>query len=103
MSDGTERPGGSPTAIDASSADDDIARAILGYLLRHPDAADSLEGLARWRLVEATVRRTLDETERAVHLLVARGWVRKVARPHAPTLFTLDEARRDEASRFLDR
>ena len=102
MSDGSAVPDGTPTAMDAVPADH-IAREILGYLLRHPDAADSLEGLARWRLVEATVRRTLDETERAVQSLVARGWVREVARPHAATLFTLNEARREEAARFLDR
>lgn len=92
--------------IPESAADDtadETAREILDYLLRHPDAADSLEGLARWRLVEATVRRTLGETERAVQWLVARGWLREVARPHAAAVFILDEARRDEAARFLDR
>ena len=91
-----------PTAS-ATAPPDDITREILGYLLRHPDAADSLEGLARWRLVEMTVRHTLDETERAVHWLVDRGWVREVARPHGATLFTLDEARRDEAARYMGR
>lgn len=90
-----------PVAASDSPADE-TAREILDYLLRHPDAADSLEGLARWRLAEVTVRRTLDETERAVQWLVARGWVHEVARPNSAALFTLDEARRDEAARFLE-
>jgi len=95
-------PISNPATLDTSPADD-VTREILGYLLRHPDAADSLEGLVRWRLAEMAVRHTLDETERAVHWLVERGWVREVARPHGVALFTLDEARRDEALRFLDR
>jgi hypothetical protein len=100
--DGSALTNDTPEVIDPSTTDD-VAREILSYLLRHPDAADNLEGLVRWRLVEETVRRTLGETERAVQWLVARGWVREVAHPHAAILFTLDETRRDEAARFLDR
>jgi hypothetical protein len=101
MSGDSAGPRGGPTPIDAPAGN--VTRDILGYLLRHPDMADSLEGLARWRLAEMTVRHTLDETERAVNWLVDRGWVREVARPHWAALFTLDEARRDEAASFLGR
>jgi hypothetical protein len=102
MAHGSEVPDPAATTPDAAAADE-TAREILDHLRRHPGAADSLEGLARWRLVEATVWRTLDETERALHWLVARGWVREIARPHAAALFTLDEAHRDDVARFLDR
>ncbi len=51
----------------------EIAQEILGYFLRNPNAADNLEGIARWRLLEQVVYRTLDETQEAVEWLVEQG------------------------------
>ena len=39
-----------------------IAKEILSYFLRNPQAADNLEGVARWRLLEQTVHRSVEET-----------------------------------------
>ena len=52
---------------------DEIAREILGYFMRNPKAVDTLEGIARWRLLEEVVYRTLDETQEAVEWLVKHG------------------------------
>jgi hypothetical protein len=51
----------------------EIAEEILGYFMRNPNAADNLEGIARWRLLEQVVYRTLDETQEAVEWLVKQG------------------------------
>lgn len=51
-----------------SSQQSELPRQILGYLARHPDAQDSLEGILQWWLLEqqimhweSQVRETLDE------------------------------------------
>ena len=41
--------------------------------MRNPNAADNLEGIARWRLLEEVVYRTLEETQQAVQWLVKHG------------------------------
>ena len=48
----------------------DMAREILNYFVRNPHAADTLEGVARWRLMDEMIRRKLDETEAALECLV---------------------------------
>lgn len=77
------------------------AREVLEYFLRHPQAADSLEGVARWRRQEGTIQDPADETQKALRWLVQHGFLRERRTPGAAPIFTLDENRRSEASRFL--
>lgn len=46
---------------------------VLRYFVRHPANAESLEGLARWRLAEESIHRSVAEVDEALHWLVARG------------------------------
>ena len=39
---------------------------ILSYFLRNPLAADTLEGVARWRLLDEVVYRKVEETRAAL-------------------------------------
>lgn len=39
--------------------DSKLALEILQYYLRHPEAADTLEGVARWRLLEQRIHHTV--------------------------------------------
>jgi hypothetical protein len=50
-----------------------VARQIMTYFVRNPNAADSLEGIARWRLLDEAVHRTVGETSLALADLVKRG------------------------------
>ncbi len=52
-----------------------IAHEILAYLAEHPEAQDTLEGIAEWWLLERYVRRRLDEVREAVTELVDDGLV----------------------------
>ena len=74
---------------------------ILSYFLEHPRAADTAEGITRWRLLEATVSRRLDQTRQALAFLVARGFLRARASDRSLPLFELDEAARPDAESFL--
>jgi hypothetical protein len=53
--------------------DPKMAREILRYFVRNPQATDSLEGMARWRLMDEAVRRKLDGTATALEWLMAQG------------------------------
>ena len=52
-----------------------VADDVLEYLVQHPDAQDTLEGVCDWWLLERRVRRTVDEVKLALGDLVARGFL----------------------------
>ena len=55
-----------------------VAVAILDHLRTHPLAADSAEGVARWWLGPQHAAVTVQQVERALSLLVARGAMRRL-------------------------
>ncbi len=50
-----------------------LAAAIRGYLSGHPNAADTLEGVARWWLRGRSGNALLTDVERAMEQLVTTG------------------------------
>jgi len=70
------------------------------YFVQNPHAADSLEGIARWRLLEMRVRDVVGETDVALSQLVGRGLVERIDVAGGPDLFRLN-AERAEAARML--
>jgi hypothetical protein len=78
------------------------ARQILSYFVRNPSAADSLEGIAKWRLLEEAIHRNVVETKEALEWLVERGYLIEIAQPHAGRLFQLNTEKRTDAKSFLD-
>ena len=79
----------------------DVVKEILNYFVRNPDATDTLEGVARWRLLEEQVHRTVDETAAALAFLVAHGYLQEVPTSGANKVFRLAPERVAEAARFL--
>jgi hypothetical protein len=73
------------------------------YLLDNTAAADTLEGIARWRLTQQRIDRTVDETTAALELLVTRGFVEEVHTGVGPALFRLSAARRTEIESAVGR
>lgn len=78
-----------------------LAKDILSYFIKHPMAADTCEGLARWRLLEEYVEQTTRDTEKALDWLVDHGFLstRKGAGNRA--VFVLNDARRQDAETFV--
>ncbi len=74
---------------------------ILDYFLRHPEAVDSADGIAHWRLLGESSQLSLTETEEGLGWLVSRGYLREVMVPGSRTVFALDPETRDQATRFL--
>jgi hypothetical protein len=79
-----------------------IAKEILGYFLHNPEAADSLKELSRWRLMQETVRRSVENTQEALNWLIAEGYLREETRVGTENLYVLNPARRAEAESFLE-
>lgn len=79
----------------------EMARDILRYFLRNPQAADSIEGVARWRLLEEVVQRQVEGTRRALSWLVRHGFLREVSTTSTGAIFSLNPERQGEAERFL--
>lgn len=77
------------------------AREILSYFLRNPAAADSLEGIARWRLMEQAIHRTIVETEDALDWLVEQGYLIEVAHQGSRPLFHLNPEKEQAAGALL--
>jgi len=81
--------------------ENELVKEILGYFLSHLQSADSLEGIARWRLLDAVVHRALAETSRALEWLVEQGYLRKVSAPGSEHVFSLNPEKREEATTFM--
>ena len=78
------------------------AREILRYFLRNPQAADSLEGVARWRLREEAICRNVDEINEAIGWLVAFGFLVEESVGGTGPIFSLNHGRTAEAKRMLE-
>ena len=80
-----------------------LTQDIMRYYLRNPNVADTLEGLARWRLLEQTVHETVSEVQEAVSWLVSQGLLRKTLRFSSPPLFELNRDRLDDCKQYLEK
>ena len=71
-------------------ADEDVL-AIAGevecYLLEHPNAADSLEGISKWWLAGSQAKCSAENVQKALDYLVATGVVRRVAAMGMQTVY----------------
>ena len=77
----------------------EAAREILKYFVEHPEAADTLEGVAHWRLIGRHL--TIEQVALALDWLVARGYLKRIARPFAYRIYSLDPGQLAEAERYL--
>jgi hypothetical protein len=76
-------------------------RDVLSYFLQHPSAADSLEGIARWRVQQETGPQIVEQVHQALAWLVKENFLLREDRIGVAATFRLDPARADEATRLL--
>lgn len=84
-----------------SEDDEKLAMDVLGFFLANRNVSETIEGVARWRLLELTVHRTVQETKRAMEILVERGFLKRTPVRGSEDLFSLDDEQRDVAKSFL--
>ena len=78
-----------------------VAKEILSYFLRNPNASDNLLGIARWRLMNESVRHSVEQTDAALKWLIAAGFIETESRLASGRIFHLNEARSAAAAEFL--
>lgn len=80
----------------ASAHSDEIGGAladqVLDYLVQHPEAQDTVEGIAEWWLLEQRVTHALTEVEAAVAELVAQDLLVARRRSGGRTCYSLNPA-----------
>ena len=79
-----------------------IAHEILAYLAEHPDAQDTLEGIAEWWLLERCIRRRLDEVQEAIGVLVSEGLVTERIQADAQPRYQVNPQRLPQIEELLE-
>jgi len=68
----------------------EVERAVLAYLHRHPDAADTLDGIVSWWLPQQRYETERERIERVLSVLVERGELRCDRLPDGAVLYALN-------------
>jgi hypothetical protein len=86
---------------DSNNPDLGVVREILSYFLSNPNASDNLLGIARWRLMNESVRHNVEQTDMALKWLIAAGFIEEEQRVASGRIFHLNEAHSAAAKKFL--
>jgi hypothetical protein len=87
---------------DQREKETEIDRAILQYLQVHPDAKDTLEGIAQWWLLREWTEQQFHHIEASISHLVSKGLVVERRREGLPPYYRLNHTKQDEISRILN-
>jgi hypothetical protein len=79
----------------------DIAQAILEYLLEHPDAQDTLAGIAEWWLPEEKAKTRLPIIKDAVDQLAVEGLVLERRGKDSQTHYRINGQRLQEIEKLV--
>ncbi len=80
----------------------ETAREILRYLVDHPRAEDTLEGIARWWLERGRIERTVDEVAGSLELLMARDLIQERRERTRLARYRMNAQKRGEITMFLE-
>jgi hypothetical protein len=86
---------------DQAESVEQVIREILQYLVEHPDAKDTPEGIYKWWLPKGQSERGRDEVQKALDLLTSKGWLTKRGAVPAKEFYGINKDRLQEIRRFL--
>jgi hypothetical protein len=78
-----------------------VIREILQYLIKNPDAKDTLEGIYKWWMPKGHSKQGRDEVQKAVDLLTSKGWLTKRATIPSKEIYGINRERLWEIESFL--
>ena len=78
-----------------------MARAILDYLARHPQANDTIEGIVQWWLLENQVHHSVAEARRVLAQFEAEALVLAGRGPDGRVHYRLNPSKRREIRKWL--
>jgi len=79
----------------------DVPAEILSYFLRHPQSTDTLEGVARWRLMEERILTTVEEARDAIEWLVEQKYLSRIPTAGNVPLYGINREMQGKAEQFL--
>lgn len=83
------------SGVDAAGRKDtELEESILAYLERHPEAADTVQGIVNWWLPRQRYETACWRVEKALGVLVERGELRTAALPNGAALYALNKTTR---------
>jgi len=82
----------------------DLSSHILRYLLKHPEARDSIEGIAEWWVLLQRIEDEVDNVKEALDLLIQQGLVEVEEGSGASgrRIYRLNLKKREAIARLLD-
>jgi hypothetical protein len=80
---------------------DVVAWLILGYLLSHPDAKDTVDGVEKWWLQGMEFSLDARSVQGSLERLVRWGWLVSSDRQGAGVVYGLNSDRREKLLQFL--
>jgi hypothetical protein len=78
-----------------------LARAILEYLSRHPQAKDTREGIATWWLQQQQIEQAVRRISRVMEFLASRNFIIERRGPDLRVYYELNQQHLAEIGRFL--
>ena len=81
---------------------DELTRGILRYLVAHPRAKDTIDGIEKWWLPKSTSPEKKRRIEETLNWLAVKGWLIARSSPQSETIYSLNENSLDEIRAFLE-
>ncbi len=80
-----------------------VCRQILAYLINHPDAQDTAEGIAQWWLLEQRIQQALGEVQDALTELLENEFIAVQVRQGMPAVYRVNVKRLEEIRNLLSK
>jgi hypothetical protein len=77
------------------------AQSILNYMIEHPRATDTVEGIAQWWISRSRRERSIGEIQQALSYLISRGFITETRRKGMPPYYKFNLKRRATALRII--
>ena len=82
-------------------ANDTVKKAILSYLVKHPDAGDTLEGIASWWIAKELIESETKIIANIIEVLLRDGFILKKVRGDKTTFYYLNKDKLAEIEKII--
>lgn len=79
-----------------------VIQAILHYLIKNPDAKDTIEGVRTWWLPEGYQKQRQEELEETIDFLVSKNWLTLRMTSHKKKIYGLNKDFCEQVMNYLN-
>ena len=90
------------TLRDEQTEESEVARDLLSYLIENPDAADTLEGIVEWWLLERKIHIGIVKVKQALEQMTAKGLILARMGSDSRVRYLINNDRREEIIAAFD-